>query len=94
MLDGRGGADLIYVGSGNDLIVFQAGEANGDQVVDFEGNGAAAGDTLHFSGYGPGATFTQIDAMNWQVNYNGGMSHDVITFTNATAIHASDYVFV
>jgi hypothetical protein len=39
-------------------------------------------------------TFTQTDASHWQVNYNGGMSHDVITFLNAAAIHVSDYVFV
>jgi hypothetical protein len=36
--------------------VFKAGEANGDMIVDFAGNGAAAGDSLQFVGYGPGAT--------------------------------------
>jgi hypothetical protein len=24
-------------------------------------------------------TFTNVDATHWQVNYNGGASHDVIT---------------
>ena len=37
--------------------------------------------------------FTKIDPTHWQVNYNGGASHDVITFTNAAAIDPSDYSF-
>src|SRR5262249_26039965 len=69
VLNGRGGADTIYTGAGKDLIVFQRGEANGDVVVDFDGNGAGPGDTLQFSGYGPGATFTNVDATHWEVNY-------------------------
>jgi Ca2+-binding RTX toxin-like protein len=94
VINGRGGADLIYTGSGHDVIAFNPGEANGDIVVDFEGNGAAAGDMLAFSGYGAGATFTQIDAVSWQINYNGGMDHDVITFFNGAAISPFDYTFV
>jgi Ca2+-binding RTX toxin-like protein len=93
-IDGGGGADTLTGGLGNDLFVFHAGEANGDTVVDFQGNGAAAGDLLEFHGYGPGATFTQNDATHWQVNYNGGTQHDVITFSNAAAVHPSDFVFV
>ena len=62
--------------------------------MDFIGNGAAPGDSLRFVGYGPGATFTNIDATHWQVNYNGGVSHDVITFSNAAAIHPTDFLFV
>src|SRR5262245_13905608 len=87
VLDGRGGTDTIYTGSGNDLIVFQRAEANGDTVVDFEGNGPVAGDRLEFHGYGPGATFTNIDATHWQVNYNGDTQHDVVTFSNGASIH-------
>jgi len=45
-LEGRGG---------NDTFVFQRGQANGDTVTDFAGNGAGAGDILQFVGYGPGA---------------------------------------
>ena len=51
-------------------------------------------DALFFVGYGPGATFTQVDATHWQVNYNGGASHDVITFSNAAAIDVTDFLFV
>jgi serralysin len=91
---GGGGADTLTGLGGNDTFVFNIGQANGDTVVDFTGNGAATGeDALQFVGYGPGATLTQNDATHWQVNYNGGLSHEVITFMNGASIHASDYVF-
>ena len=73
--------------------MFNVGEADGDIIFDFAGNGAGAGDALLFVGYGPGATFTQNDATHWQVNYNGGALHEVITFTNGAAIDASDFLF-
>ena len=92
-LDGQDGADILTGNAGNDTFVFNVGQANGDTVVDFAGNGAGAGDSLHFVGYGAGASFTNIDATHWQVNYNGGASHDVITFSNAAAIDASDFLF-
>jgi len=94
MLDGGAGADVLTGNAGNDTFVFHALEANGDTVVDFAGNGAAAGDSLQFVGYGAGATFTQNDATHWQVNYNSGASHEVITFMNGAAIHPSDVVFM
>jgi hypothetical protein len=74
--------------------VFQKGEANGDIITDFAGNGALAGDWLLFVGYGSGATFTQNDATHWQVNYNGGALHEVITFSNGAPIDPSDFLFV
>ena len=92
--DGQGGADILTGNAGNDTFVFHAGQANGDTVVDFAGNGAAAGDALHFVGYGAGASFTNIDATHWQINYNGGTQHDVITFSNAATIDASDFLFL
>jgi glucose/arabinose dehydrogenase len=92
-LIGGAGSDMLTGGADNDTFGFVLGQANGDTIVDFTGNGAAAGDKLHFVGYGPGATFTNIDPTHWQVNYNGGASHDVITFSNAAAIHASDVMF-
>ena len=93
-LDGQGGADILTGNAGNDTFVFNVGQANGDTVVDFAGNGAGAGNSLHFVGYGAGASFTNIDATHWQVNYNGGASHDVITFINGAAIDASDFLFL
>jgi Ca2+-binding RTX toxin-like protein len=93
-LNGGAAADLLMGNAGNDTFVFNAGQGNGDSVVDFAGNGAAAGDALQFVGYGAGATFTNVDATHWQVNYNGGTAHDVITFMNGAAIDASDFMFV
>jgi Ca2+-binding RTX toxin-like protein len=91
---GGGGADVLSGGGSNDAFVFSPGGANGDVVTDFVGNGAAAGDSLEFIGYGAGATFTQIDVTHWQVNYNGNTQHDVITFQNAAVIDQTDILFV
>ena len=43
-LDGQGGADILTGNAGDDTFVFNVGQANGDTVVDFAGNGAGAGD--------------------------------------------------
>jgi hypothetical protein len=32
-------------------------------------------------------------ATHWQVNFNGGLSHEVLTFMNGAAIDPTDYVF-
>jgi len=93
-LDGGAAADLLTGNAGNDAFVFHVGEAGGDMVVDFAGNGAAAGDSLQFVGYGAGATFTSINATHWQVNYNGGASQEVITFLNGASIDATDFAFM
>jgi Ca2+-binding RTX toxin-like protein len=88
-----GGADILTGGAGDDTFVFGPGAANGDTVTDFSGNGASVGDVIELNGYGSGATFTNIDAAHWQVNYNGNTQHDVITFSNAAIIHPSDVLF-
>ena len=93
-LNGGAGADRLTGGAGNDTFVFNVGQANGDTIIDFAGNGAGAGDTLSFVGFGPGATFPKIDATHWQVNYNGGASHEIITFINGASIDPSDFVFL
>src|SRR5262249_26209130 len=94
LIDGGIGADMLTGNAGNDTFVFHMGEGNGDMVADFAGNGAAAGDLLQFVGYGAGATFTNIDATRWQVNYNGGAQHDIITFMNGAPIDPTDVVFM
>jgi Ca2+-binding RTX toxin-like protein len=93
-IDGAGGADTLTGGLGNDTFIFGPGQANGDTVTDFSGNGAGTADRLMFSGYGPGATFTNIDPTHWQVNYNGATQHDIITFSNGAIIDPHDVFFV
>jgi Ca2+-binding RTX toxin-like protein len=97
VLDGGAGLDSLSGGAGNDTFVFRKGEASGDIVVDFNGNGAAAGDQLQFTGYGTaaqGATLTAVNATHWSINSADGLVHDVITVSNGAGIHASDYLFV
>jgi Ca2+-binding RTX toxin-like protein len=94
VFDGGGGADTLVGGDGNDSFGFQAGQAHNDTVTDFDGNGALAGDQLVFAGYGPGATFSKVNATTWEIVYDGGASQETIKFSNAAAITASDYVFI
>ena len=47
-----------------------------------------------FQGFGAGATFTQVDATHWQINYNNDTQHEIITFSNAPAINAQDFTFI
>jgi Ca2+-binding RTX toxin-like protein len=93
-IDGQGNADTLTGNAGNDAFMFNVGQGDGDTVTDFAGNGALAGDWLLLVGYGPGASFTQFDPTHWQVNYDGGTSHEVIAFQNGAQVHATDYVFV
>jgi Ca2+-binding RTX toxin-like protein len=93
-LNGGANADVLQGGAGNDTFVFNAGQANGDIVNDFNGNGAAAGDALQFVGYGPGATLQQINATLWQIDYNGGASFEQFTLANGAAVDPGDYTFI
>jgi hypothetical protein len=66
-------------------------------VLDFAGNGAAAGDSFRFEGFGTvaqGAAFTQFDGTNqWQI-HSGLDGHDeIITLQNGASVHASDFIF-
>ena len=95
-IDGGAGADTLVGYGGNDTFVFQAGQANGDRIIDFDGVGAAAGDQLVFHGNGTaaqGATFVQIDATHWQINSADGLTHDILEIVNGASIDPSDYVF-
>lgn len=93
VFDGGAGADTLVGDAGDDIFVFRRGEANGDTVVDFSGNGALAGDRIQLVGYGAGAQFLQIDAVHWVVISGDGQTHDVITFANGAPIHQTDYIF-
>jgi Ca2+-binding RTX toxin-like protein len=93
VLDGGAGADMLYGGAGDDIFAFRPGEAQGDVVLDFSGNGAAAGDSLRFTGFGTGATLTQNGATDyWTINYGGNA--ETIRLAGVTSLDASDYSFI
>jgi Ca2+-binding RTX toxin-like protein len=94
MLNGSFGADVLEGGAGNDTFVLNAGLANGDTMLDFNGNSAGVGDSIQFVGYGAGVSLINLNATQWQLTYNGGMSVDIITFANAAALHGSDFSFI
>ena len=97
MLDGGFGADMLIGNGGNDTFVFHKGAALGDVIVDFAGNGGAAGDALEFVGFGTaaqGATFTQIGATNqWLIHSGIGGPDETITLLNGATVDPSDVLF-
>ena len=97
VLNGLGGADTLTGGGGFDTFEFRAGLANGDVITDFTGNGAAAGDAIRLVGFGTaaqGATFTQLNATQWQIHSGLDGHNEIITLSNAAAVHGSDFFFV
>jgi Ca2+-binding RTX toxin-like protein len=98
LLNGGAGHDTLTGGTGNDTFAFNSGQADGDTVVDFTGNGPGAGDSLLFTGFGTaaqGASFTQIGATNqWQIHSGLGGPDEIITFMNGAAIDPTDFVFM
>ena len=94
-LNGGAQADLLIGGNGNDVFVFQKGEANGDVVLDFDGNGASAGDSIVLQGYAAGTTFTRIGGFGsdlYQINDHGFIEY--VTIMGQSHVHASDVTFV
>jgi Ca2+-binding RTX toxin-like protein len=97
VLNGLGGTDTLTGGGGFDFFEFTAGQAHGDIIVDFTGNGAAAGDAIRLVGFGTaaqGATFTQVNATQWQIHSGLDGHNEVITLSNGAAVHGSDFFFV
>jgi Ca2+-binding RTX toxin-like protein len=86
VINGGGGSDMLTGGAGNDAFIFEKGQAQGDFVMDFS-SGA-------FVGYGVAAVFHQLDSTRWEVQYDGGASHEIINFMNSPTIHPSDFYFV
>jgi Ca2+-binding RTX toxin-like protein len=92
-LDGGGSADILTGGSGNDTFIFKKGEAHGDVVTDFIGNGSLIGDTLKFEGYASGATVTNNAGTEfWTINHSSGT--EVVKLIGVTMLDPSDYSFV
>ena len=91
------GANTLAGAVGNDTFVFFSDHANGATVVDFDGQDAAQGDTLIFSGFGTaaqGATFTSLGHDQWQIHSGLDAHNETITLGNGASIHATDFFFV
>ena len=91
-LDGGAGADKLTGGSGNDIFVLARGEADGDFITDFMGNGSAPGDMIKLAGWGAGTTITKVTGGSmWSIT--DGVDHHVETVTINGAVHVSDILF-
>jgi Ca2+-binding RTX toxin-like protein len=88
-LNGGAQPDWLYGDGGNDTFVFRRGEAHGDVLGDFNGNGAAAGDQIRLVGY-VGASLTQLDSTHLEIFASGGV-HEIITLGVAATLHSSDW---
>jgi Ca2+-binding RTX toxin-like protein len=91
------GANTLAGSAGNDTFVFLSDHANGATVVDFDGLGAAQGDTLIFCGFGSaaqGATFTSLGNDQWQIHSGLDAHNETIALSNGASIHATDFLFV
>jgi len=94
ILDGGAGADLLSGGLGNDVFVFRPGEAAGDSVQDFFGNGVGVGDVLNFLGFGAGASLVEVGATDfWSILYDGGSQSETIQLVGVTSLATGDYLF-
>jgi len=90
-LDGGAGADDLTGGSGFDVFVFRKGQANGDEIFDFDGNGSGAGDTIRLEGYAAGTTFTKVGGDTWKINDHGSIEY--VTINSDGNVHATDWGF-
>ena len=91
------GANTLAGSVGNDTFIFFSDHANGATVVDFDGLGAAQGDSLIFSGFGSaaqGATFTSLGHDQWQIHSGLDTHNETVTLGNGASIHATDFFFV
>jgi Ca2+-binding RTX toxin-like protein len=91
IIDGAGGKDRLYGDSGNDTFVFHKGELNGDQILDFAGNGTKPGDVLKFEGFGKGATLTH-NGDTWAVHHAGGT--EIFKLIGVNELASDEAVFV
>ena len=94
VLSGGLGVDTLTGGADSDLYVLRKGEADGDTVIGFFGQGASDGDSIALEGFGAGTTFTRVgngSSTLWQINDNGHIEHVTILATGT--VHPTDVDF-
>ncbi|PSJ38887.1 tandem-95 repeat protein [Allosphingosinicella deserti] len=91
-IDGGDDADDLTGDSGNDVFVFRKGEAHGDLITDFDGNGRFAGDSIVLQGYAAGTTFSHVGGDVWKINDHGFTEY--VTIQGPGTVHSTDVVFV
>jgi Ca2+-binding RTX toxin-like protein len=91
VIGGRG-SDALTGGGGRDIFTFTKGEAAGDVIVDFTGNGTAAGDSLQFMGFGSGANLIYLGHDLWSIT--DGATAETFTLTGVSTLDSSDVSFV
>ncbi|MGL4543360.1 MAG: calcium-binding protein, partial [Polymorphobacter sp.] len=91
VLDGGAGADRLTGGSGYDIFLLGKGEAGGDSITDFKGNGTGLGDIIKLTGWGAGTTMVQGIGSNWVIT--DGIDRSVAMVSITGALHPSDVLF-
>ena len=91
-LNGGTGADSLTGGSGFDVFILRKGQANGDVIKDFDGNGSSAGDTIRLEGYAAGTTFTKLSGDTWRINDHGFI--EFVTIHADGNVHSSDWALL
>lgn len=90
-LSGGTGADSLTGGAGFDVFILRKGQANGDVLEDFDGNGSSAGDTIRLEGYAAGTSFTRVSGDTWRINDHGFV--EFVTIHADGNVHSSDWGF-
>jgi Ca2+-binding RTX toxin-like protein len=92
---GGAGADRMTGGAGFDRFVIAKGEALGDVITDFAGNGAKAGDELALKGWGAGTTITRVDgSTNQYVIYDPTDNSSFTITISGTFSTANDWLMI
>ena len=95
VINGGAGQDVMTGGAGEDVFVFHKGEANGDKIIDYWGQGASIEDSIVLVGYGEGTTFTRVgggSSTTWAINDNGYIEYVTVIATGQ--VHPTDVTYL